>query len=41
VRSVPSFPFEWWIVLIVTLVTTVLWLYPVYYVSTKQAKSGK
>ena len=37
----PSFPFDWWIVLIITLVTTVLWLYPVYYASSKSAKSSK
>ena len=37
----PSFPFEWWVVLVVTLITTVLWLYPVYYVATKSAKPGK
>jgi hypothetical protein len=38
---VPSFPFDWWIVLIITLVTTVLWLYPMYYVGTKSAKPSR
>lgn len=27
----PSFPFEWWLVVIVTLLGTVSWLLAVYY----------
>jgi hypothetical protein len=39
-----KFPFEWWYVLIVTLVGTALWLGAVYYAATTtpaRAKEGK
>ncbi len=33
-----SFPFHDWLVLIIALVTTVLWLAPLYYAASKGAK---
>jgi hypothetical protein len=36
-----EFPFEWWLVLIVTLVGTALWLGAIYYAATTTPARAK
>lgn len=37
----PSFPFDPWLIIAITLGVTILWLGTVYYASSKSAKSSK